>query len=83
MPAPLPPDEHERLAALRRYAILDTPPEPAFDRITSLATQIFAVPIALVSLVDQGREWIKSAAGVDPHEVTRDLCFCAHTILSD
>ncbi|MDQ5853819.1 MAG: PAS domain S-box protein [Chloroflexota bacterium] len=83
MPAPLPPDERERLAALRRYAILDTPPEPAFDRITSLATQTFAVPIALVSLVDQGREWIKSAAGVDPHDVTRDLSFCAHTILSD
>ena len=55
VPAPLPPNEAERLAALRRYAILDTEPEEQFDRVVQLATCQFDVPIALISLVDENR----------------------------
>jgi diguanylate cyclase (GGDEF)-like protein len=57
--------ERERLVAVRRYAILDTPPEGAFDRITRLAAQLFDVPIAVVSIIDHDRIWIKSAHGLE------------------
>lgn len=81
--APRLPDESARLAVLRDYDILDTPPEIAFDRITRLAARIFEVPIALVSLVDDDRQWFKSNYGLDRRETSRDLSFCAWTILSD
>src|SRR5690606_14741158 len=58
--ASVPANEQERLAALRRYMLLDTMPEPEFDRITTLAAKLFDVPIALVSLVDRDRQWFKS-----------------------
>ncbi|HMJ12916.1 MAG TPA: diguanylate cyclase [Polyangiaceae bacterium] len=83
MSAPTPPRETERLAALRRYAVLDTPPERAFDRITALAARLFDVPIALVSLVDADRQWFKSCLGLDVRETSRDLAFCAHAILAE
>ncbi|HEY9858910.1 MAG TPA: PAS domain-containing protein [Candidatus Obscuribacterales bacterium] len=78
---PLPANEAERLAALRRYNILDTPPEVAFDRITTLAARLFNVPIALVSLVDESRTWFKSCYGFDQSEVPRNISICGLTLL--
>ena len=80
---PLPANEAERLAALRRYNILDTPPETAFDRITSLAARLFDVPIALVSLVDDSRAWFKSCYGFEPRQVQRDATICSFALLYD
>ncbi|MBD2256108.1 GAF domain-containing protein [Pseudanabaena sp. FACHB-2040] len=82
-PAPFPENEVDRLAALRRYSILDTPPEAAFDRITALAARLFNVPITLVSLVDESRGWFKSAYGFDLQEVERDATICSLALLSD
>ena len=81
--APIPANEAERLAALRRYAILDTEPEESFDRIVRLASRHFNVPIALVSLVDENRQWFKAACGLDTKESDRGPAFCAHAILSN
>jgi PAS domain S-box-containing protein len=81
MKAPLPSDESERLATLRRYEVLDTPPEQAFDDLTLLAAHICKVPSAMVSLVDEHRQWFKSRIGVTAAETSRDIAFCAHTIL--
>ncbi|WP_445637578.1 histidine kinase [Nostoc sp. DSM 114161] len=81
--ASLPANEVERLEALRRYKILDTPPEAAFDRITSLAARLFNVPIALVSLVDESRGWFKSSYGLDMREVQRDASICSLVLLSN
>jgi PAS domain S-box-containing protein len=80
---PLAIHEAERLKALRRYNILDTPPEAAFDRITALAARLFEVPIALVSLMDESRSWFKSAYGFDIQEVQRDATICSLTLLSN
>ncbi len=79
----LPINEAARLEALRRYNILDTPPELAFDRITSLAARLFDVPIALVSLIDASRGWFKSCYGFDLQEVQRDATICNFALLSD
>lgn len=77
-------DEAERLAAVRRYKILDTPPDGAFDRVARLAADLFDVPIALVSLVDTDRIWFKSRVGLDDMtEIGRDPGLCASAILSD
>ncbi|WP_414542094.1 GAF domain-containing protein [Nostoc sp. CCY0012] len=80
---PLPANEGERLEALRRYNILDTPAEVAFDRITSLAARLFNMPMALVSLVDESRGWFKSSYGIDLREVQRDATICSLTLLSN
>lgn len=79
--APLPPNEVERLAALRRYEILDTPPEAAFDDLVALAAHICGTPIALISLLDVDRQWLKAQAGLAVTETTREVAFCAHAIL--
>ena len=81
MTASLRPDEAQRLETLRQYNILDTPAELAFDDLTVLAAQICQTPIAMISLVDDKRQWFKSAVGVSVKETPRDVAFCAHTIL--
>lgn len=73
-------DESARLAALRRYDVLDTPPEEPFDKITSLVQSILSVPICAVSLVDEKRQWFKSSQGLDAKESARDVSFCTHTV---
>jgi PAS domain S-box-containing protein len=83
MRAPLPPNEVERLAVLREYGILDTPPDPAFDALTQLASRLCNTPIALLTLVDGERQWFKSRLGIDIPETHRDISFCAHAILDD
>lgn len=73
-------DERDRLAALRRLGVLDTPDEERFDRITRLAAQLVGTPIALVSLVDEERQWFKSRVGLDAAETPRSVAFCSHAI---
>jgi len=74
--------ESARLAALRSYDILDTPPDGTFDRVTALAARIFNTPIALVSPVDEDRIWFKSRHGLDTDEIPRDPGLCASAIFS-
>ncbi len=81
MKAALPHQEMARLQTLRRYRILDTINEAAFDDLTRLAAQICDTPIALISLTDQSRQWFKSKFGLDVDEISRDVAFCAHAIL--
>lgn len=83
LPAPIPEYDADRVAALRRLLILDTPPEERFDRIVSFAAQEFDVPIVLVSLVDANRQWFKAIVGLDVCETGRDISFCGHAIVSD
>ena len=72
--------EADRLAALRRYRILDTDPEQRFDDLALLASQICGTPMALISLVDRDRQWFKARVGVDVPQTPRDIAFCAHAI---
>jgi sigma-B regulation protein RsbU (phosphoserine phosphatase) len=79
----IPHNEDARLAAVRRYDVLDTPPDGAFDRVTSLAARHFGVPISIVSIVDSDRIWFKSHHGVQVQEIGRDPGLCASAILQD
>ncbi|HWH36956.1 MAG TPA: ATP-binding protein [Candidatus Limnocylindrales bacterium] len=82
-PSIIPADEPARLAAIRRYDILDTPPDGAFDRITALAARVLNAPIAIVSIVDHDRIWFKSHHGVEVEQIGRDPGLCASAILQD
>jgi len=77
----IPRNEQSRLKSLRSLDILDTPPEERFDRYTRMAKRMFGVPIALVSLVDENRQWFKSCFGLPVRETPRDISFCGHAIL--
>jgi sigma-B regulation protein RsbU (phosphoserine phosphatase) len=79
----VPENESERLRAVRRYDVLDTPPDGAFDRVTKLAARQFGVPISIVSIVDTDRIWFKSHHGIDVEEIGRDPGLCASAILGD
>ncbi|TCS36411.1 sensor domain-containing diguanylate cyclase [Reinekea marinisedimentorum] len=79
----LPANEAERLHALRTLQILDTSHEERFDRVTRMAKRMFGVEISLVSLVDEDRQWFKSAQGLDATETPRDISFCGHAINKD
>jgi len=79
--APLPREEAARLRSLHALEVLDTDPEPRFDRYTDLASSTFDVPVALITLIDEDRQWFKSRHGVDVAETPRDMAVCAYTIL--
>src|ERR1051325_358285 len=81
MIAPIPKNEKKRLKVLWQYELLDTMPEGAFDDLTALAAHICEAPIALISLVDENRQWFKSKVGISVSETSRDVSFCAHAIL--
>ena len=73
-------DEAARLAALRRYEVLDTEPEAPFDKITALVRSVLGLPISIISLIDAKRQWLTSVLGPLPKEMPREFSFCAHTI---
>jgi GAF domain-containing protein len=79
--APIPKNEKERLEALKKLQILDTPPEERFDRIAKTAQSFFDVPIALVTLVDANRQWFKTCIGLPIQETDRAISFCGHAIM--
>ncbi len=76
-----PANEEARIVALDKYAILDTEPERSFDDLTLLASYVCKTPIALISLVDEDRQWFKSRVGIDASETSRDIAFCSTAIL--
>jgi GAF domain-containing protein len=83
MKASLPKNEAQRLKVLWQYDVLDTVPEEVFDELTELAAHICEAPIALISLVDEKRQWFKSRIGISAKETSRDVSFCAHAILQN
>lgn len=76
-------DPNPRIEALRRYEVLDTPPDGSFDRLTSLAARVFNMPIAIISLVDTDRIWFKSHHGLDVEQIDYEPGLCASAIMSD
>src|SRR5947209_16005105 len=80
MNAPIPKNDKKRLRVLWQYDVLDSVPEEVFDDLTELAARICEAPIALITLVDEDRQWFKSKVGVTLNETSRDISFCAHAI---
>ena len=80
---PVPRNEQQRLRTLRRYEVLDTPPKESLDLLCKLAAQMLGVPIALVSLVDEHRQWFRAGVGLEATETPREVAFCAHAIMGD
>lgn len=80
---PIPVNESARLASLRKMQILATPAEAAFDRITRVAQHMFNVPIVLISLVDENRQWFKSKVGIAVQETPRNISFCGHVVYNE
>jgi excisionase family DNA binding protein len=80
---PVPPDEKARLAAVAASGLVDSGPEPVFDRLTWLATQVTDCPMALVTVLTSRRQWFKSRIGVDLAETPRDWAFCSHAIVQE
>ncbi len=80
IPAPIPDDDERRLQALRQMLILDTPPEERFDRVVRFAADEFDMPLVMVSLVDEKRQWFKARVGMDVCESDRASSFCGHAI---
>jgi GAF domain-containing protein len=80
MKAPIPANEKKRLSVLWQYDVLDTVPEEVFDDLTELAARICEAPIAMITLVDEKRQWFKSKVGVSISETSRDVSFCSHAI---
>lgn len=83
MKPPIPKNEVKRLKVLWEYDILDSVPEEVFDDLAQLAGHICEAPVALISLVDEKRQWFKSRVGVSLKETSRDISFCAHAILQN
>jgi predicted PurR-regulated permease PerM/GAF domain-containing protein len=88
LPAPMPPNEEERLAELEGLNLLDTPIEADFDQVTARLTRLFKVPMALVTLVDKNRQWFKSQAGLpadlaEARSTSRDVSLCGHVVAKD
>lgn len=83
MSVPVPPNEAKRLARLRALLVLDTESEPLFDALTRAAAAATGVPLALISLIDEQRQWFKSNIGLQANETPRDQAFCGYTILDD
>lgn len=82
MSIPIPPNEANRIEALRQYHLLDTAPEPLYEDVVKVASALFGTPIAAISLVDMDRQWFKAITGLPVRETPRDVAFCAHTILA-
>ena len=80
MSFPVPPNESARLASLRSYAILDTPPEQDYDDLAALAAELCDAPLASITLIDEARQWFKAAVGFTERETPRDISLCAHAI---
>ncbi|WP_353472475.1 histidine kinase dimerization/phosphoacceptor domain -containing protein [Salipiger sp. H15] len=76
-------DELERLAELRSYGVLDSGPDPAFDEVVELLASLLDVPVALISLVDENRQWFKARYGFEPSQTPLEQSICAHAILSE
>lgn len=88
LPAPMPPNEEERLAELNGLNLLDTPTEAEFDQVTERLTKLFKVPMALVTLIDKDRQWFKSQTGLpadlaEARCTSRDVSLCGHVIAND